>query len=49
VELTLEERREQLEKFAKANLQKNSSISLSPVTDELAQARKWFHMGVGLD
>jgi ATP-dependent DNA ligase len=49
VELPLEQRREQLEKFAKANLQKNSSISLSPVTDELAQARKWFHMGVGLD
>src|SRR4029077_6834033 len=28
---------------------KNGSLSLSPVTDDLAVARKWFHMGVGLD
>jgi ATP-dependent DNA ligase len=49
VEMALEKRRAQLERLAKANFGENSSISLSPVTEELAVARKWFHMGVGLD
>jgi ATP-dependent DNA ligase len=49
VEEPLEARRESLEKFAKKYLKGQKSIRLSPVTSELAQARKWFHMGVGLD
>ena len=49
VKLPLEKRRQQLERFARTFIDKNASISLSPVTDDLAVARKWFHMGVGLD
>src|ERR1700692_1127142 len=49
VKLSLEKRRRELERFAKTFFDKNGSISLSPVTDDLAVARKWFHMGVGLD
>ena len=46
---TLEMRRQKLEKFAKKYLPKQRTIRLSPVTSQLATARKWFHMGVGLD
>lgn len=46
---TLQARRQELEKFAKEYLKKSKLIRLSPVTRELATARKWFHMGVGLD
>jgi len=49
VELPLEKRRQQLDRLAKSYLDGNSTISLSPVTDALAEAQKWFHMGVGLD
>jgi ATP-dependent DNA ligase len=49
VELPLEKRRSQLERLAKTNFGENAAIRLSPVTAELALARKWFHMGVGLD
>src|SRR6202162_5363089 len=49
VKLSLEKRRRELERFAKTFFDKNGSISLSPVTDDLAVSRKWFHMGVGLD
>jgi ATP-dependent DNA ligase len=49
VELPLEGRRKKLEQFAKKYFQKNESIRLSPVTTDLAVARKWFHMGVALD
>jgi len=49
VKMVLEKRRKELERFAKSHFEKNGSISLSPVTDDLAVARKWFHMGVGLD
>jgi ATP-dependent DNA ligase len=49
VELSLEERRERLEAFSKRFLRKGSSLQLSPTTTELSVARKWFHMGVGLD
>jgi ATP-dependent DNA ligase len=49
VALPLEKRRRELERLAKSSLGRNSTISLSPVTTELAAARKWFHMGVGLD
>jgi ATP-dependent DNA ligase len=47
----LEERRQDLERFAKAYLSRDSNqiIRLSPVTDKVDVARKWFHMGVGLD
>jgi len=51
VELPLEERRKRLERFAKENFARNGdrNIRLSPVTGQVAVARKWFHMGVGLD
>src|SRR3984893_6345792 len=49
VALPLEKRRQQLERFAKRYIDKNAALSLSPVTDDLSVARKWFHMGVGLD
>jgi ATP-dependent DNA ligase len=49
VKLPLEGRRKKLEQFAKKYFQKNESIRLSPVTTDLAVARKWFHMGVALD
>jgi ATP-dependent DNA ligase len=49
VALPLEKRRKQLERLAKSYLNAHSAISLSPVTTDLAAARKWFHMGVGLD
>jgi ATP-dependent DNA ligase len=45
----LEKRRDHLEHFAKRYLKSIETIRLSPVTRELAVARKWFHMGVGLD
>ncbi len=45
----LEKRRLSLEQFAKRHLKTNKTIQLSPVTRNLAIARKWFHMGVGLD
>jgi len=47
--LPLAERRQRLEVFAKKFLDDKSSVRLSPVTDDLRVARKWFHMGVGLD
>src|ERR1700719_1884551 len=49
VKLPLKKRRQQLERFAKLSFDKNAALSLSPVTDDLSVARKWFHMGVGLD
>lgn len=49
VELPLEKRRQQLDRLANSYLDENHTISLSPVTDALAEAKKWFHMGVGLD
>jgi ATP-dependent DNA ligase len=49
VQLPLAKRRAQLDRLAKAYFGKNSSLRLSPVADDLAVARKWFHMGVGLD
>jgi len=49
VQLPLEKRRQGLGRFARKFFDKNGSISLSPATDDLAVARKWFHMGVGLD
>lgn len=49
VHLALEERRRRLEVFARTCFQKKGSTRLSPVTDDLKIAQKWFHMGVGLD
>ena len=49
VKLPLKERRKKLELLAKSSFNDHASVSLSPVTDDLAAARKWFHMGVGLD
>ncbi len=48
-DLPLAKRRKELERFAKRHLKTSASIRLSPVTDDLAVARKWFHMGVALD
>jgi ATP-dependent DNA ligase len=47
--LTLRDRRKKLESFAKKYFNKNGLIRLSPMARDLALARKWFHMGVGLD
>lgn len=47
--LPLAERRARLERFAKKYLKAKRTIRLSPVTTDLAVARKWFRMGVGLD
>ena len=49
VKLRLRERRKALEAFAHKYLNENTTIRLSPVTDEIAIARKWFRMGLGLD
>lgn len=49
VRLSLEERRKALEQFARKYLKDNETIRLSPVTQDLSVARKWFHMGVALD
>ncbi len=48
VKLPLESRRKALEGFARKYL-KNKMIRLSPLTQDLSVARKWFHMGVALD
>jgi ATP-dependent DNA ligase len=45
----LKKRRAELERFIKKYFKGESTIHLSPVTNDLALARKWFHMGVGLD
>ena len=49
VHLPLQDRRKLLESFAKRYLDEKGSVRLSPATNDLAMARKWFHMGVGLD
>jgi ATP-dependent DNA ligase len=45
----LEVRRKKLEQFASKYLKGDDTIRLSPVTSDLETARKWFHMGIGLD
>ncbi len=45
----LRERRGALEAFGAKFLTKDERIRLSPVTKDIATARKWFHMGTGLD
>lgn len=49
VKMPLEERRKKLEQFAKRYLKKNQVVRLSPVTEDLSVARKWFRVGVALD
>jgi ATP-dependent DNA ligase len=49
VDLPLEQRRKRLEAFSKRYFAGNESIRLSPVTENLAVAKKWFHLGVALD
>jgi ATP-dependent DNA ligase len=49
VEMPLTKRRERLEELLDGTVGKKGSIQLSPVTKDLSVARKWFHMGVGLD
>jgi len=45
----LVERRRSLEEFAKKFLRGSKWIQLSPATKDIGLAKKWFHMGVGLD
>jgi ATP-dependent DNA ligase len=49
IERPLRERRRALVSFAKKYFKKNGLLQLSPMTHDLSLARKWFHMGVGLD
>jgi ATP-dependent DNA ligase len=49
VEQPLKKRRAHLEKVAAKYLKQEGLVRLSPYTREIATARKWFHMGVGLD
>lgn len=48
VNLALEERRKQLDVFARRWFD-GVSLRVSPITGHLKVAKKWFHMGVGLD
>jgi ATP-dependent DNA ligase len=58
-ERPLRDRRKALERFASEYIRgkqagtaeggKNGTVRLSPTTHDVAVARKWFHMGVGLD
>ena len=49
--LPLTERRQALEAFAKRYFDNptRSLLKISPTTNKIAVARKWFHMGTGLD
>jgi ATP-dependent DNA ligase len=47
--MPLGERRKALEGFVKKYSPADGFMRLSPVTKEIAEARKWFQMGVGLD
>jgi ATP-dependent DNA ligase len=49
VKETLEKRRNELQLFAANFLKNDRTARLSPVTQDLSVARKWFHMGVALD
>jgi ATP-dependent DNA ligase len=46
---SLEGRRQALIEFAGKFLKNHKMVRLSPATEKLAVARKWFHMGVALD
>jgi len=47
--LTLEKRRQELDRFALKYLKDDATVRLSPFTLDIATARKWFHMGTAVD
>jgi ATP-dependent DNA ligase len=47
--LPLRDRRTRLENFASRYLEANPVLRLSPVSQKIAVARKWFHVGIALD
>ena len=47
--LPLRHRRRGLAAFIKKFAAKNTIVELSPTTKDITLARKWFHMGIGLD
>ena len=49
VNSTLKERRHALESFLKKFSAGNRMIQISPMTKNIADAKKWFGMGIGLD
>ena len=49
VKLSLQQRRKRLESFAREHFRDPGLLRLSPTTDDIRVARRWFHMGVGLD
>jgi ATP-dependent DNA ligase len=50
VNLPLAQRREKLEQFARRYLKANPTIHISPMTEDIQAAQRWFEMGgVGLD
>lgn len=49
VDQPLSVRRKALALFARKYLEKEGPVRLSPTTPDVSVARKWFHMGVGLD
>ena len=49
VNLPLEKRRQELDRFASKYLKGNRTVRLSPYTLPISTARKWFQMGVAVD
>ncbi len=49
IDLTLEKRRQKLDRFASKYLKDDATVRLSPFTLDIATARKWFHMGTAVD
>jgi ATP-dependent DNA ligase len=49
VNIPLAERRKKLEALAQEFFRGNETLRLSPATNDVAMARKWFRAGVGLD
>ncbi len=49
VKTPLAGRRQKLEAFARHNFKANELLHLSPATDDVAMAQRWFRAGVGLD
>ena len=49
IEVTLEKRRLELDRFASKYLEGDQTVRLSPYTLDIATARKWFHMGTAVD
>jgi ATP-dependent DNA ligase len=49
IDLTLEKRRKELDRFASKYLKGDQTVRLSPFTLGLSAARRWFHMGTAVD